>query len=192
MFRKKVIQKYETDKEGKLAPSRPVLVDYDKEQKIDYYKKRMKDKSLTDKQREYAAGKVKMLESGKGVIAITKDENFKGGKGKIRRVMVSGVNTKTGEKMVNRITSRNAEDTMKLNRKNIPILQKESYLEQEVHVKKKKGDSFKDEDLQETSSTVNPFQFKKIFHFIFKGKKGNGKSQSRAKNNVRLGKDYKN
>ena len=190
MEKKKVIHSFEKNKEGKLDPSRPVMVDYDKEQKIDYYKKRMKDSSLTKQQREYAASKVKMLESGKGVIAITKDENFKGGRGKIRRVMVSGVNTETGEKMVNRITSKKSDEAMKLNRQNVPILQVDSYIEQEAHIKKKKGDSFKDKDLQETSSTIHPFQFKRIFHYIFKASDTPERKKT-SKKNRDLGGDYR-
>ena len=190
MAKKKVIQSFEKNKEGKLDPSRPVMVDYDKEQKIDYYKKRMKDTSLTKQQREYAASKVKMLESGKGVIAITKDENFKGGRGKIRRVMVSGVNTETGEKMVNRITSKKSDEAMKLNRQNVPILQVDSYIEQEAHIKKKKGDSFKDKDLQETSSTIHPFDYKKVFKFIFHNKSSK-KRKDTSNNNLAKGKKYK-
>lgn len=119
-----VLSRYEKKPDGTLDGTKPIKVHYDKEEKIRYYTKRMKDPSLTDSQRYYASQKVQMLLSGKGVIAITADENFKGGKGKNRRVMISGVNPKTGKKMVNRIISSNTERTMKLNRQNTPILQK--------------------------------------------------------------------
>ena len=186
-----VLSRYEKKPDGTLDGTKPIKVHYDKEEKIRYYTKRMKDPSLTDSQRYYASQKVQMLLSGKGVIAITADENFKGGKGKNRRVMISGVNPKTGEKMVNRITSSNTERTMKLNRQNTPILQKDCYLDQEVHVKKKNGGAFQDADLIPTTSTIHPFDYQKVFRFIFKGKSTSKSSKKIAENNSRLGQKFK-
>lgn len=168
---KNAISRYEKKPDGTLDSSKPVWVNYDREEKIRYYTRRMNDSSLSQSQRFYAKQKVQMLTSGKGLIAITADENFKGGRGKNRRVMISGVNKETGEKMVNRITSSNTERTMKLNRQNTPILQKDCYLDQEVHVKKKGGGSFRDSDLTPTTSTIHPFDYKKVFKFIFDNKK---------------------
>ena len=185
-----VLSRYEKKPDGTLDGTKPIKVHYDKEEKIRYYTKRMKDPSLTDSQRYYASQKVQMLLSGKGVIAITADENFKGGKGKNRRVMISGVNPKTGEKMVNRITSKSSDQTIPLNRQGVPILQYDSHLDQEVYVKKKNGGAFQDADLIPTTSTIHPFDYRKVFRFIFKNKKTK-KGKEISHKNDRLGKGFK-
>lgn len=188
---KKVLSHFKKKSNGNLDTNNPIKVNYSKADKIKYYSARASDSSLTAQQKNYAKGKVKTLSSGKGLIAITDDKNFKGGKGKQRRVMISGINHETGEKMVNRISSTSSNTAMKLNRVGAPILQKESYLDQEVHIKKKKGSMFKDEDLVETTSTINPFDYKKVFKFIFKGDSSDNQSRKLAERNTRLGKKYK-
>ena len=113
-----------------------------------------------------------MLTTGKGKIFLTKDEHFKGGNEKIRRVMQSGYNPENNSFAVNRISSTG---DIKLNRQHVPILQKESYIDTEVHVKKKKSGLFLKEDLIETSSTINPYDYKKVFKSIGKKQSNDAK-----------------
>lgn len=104
---------------------------------------------------------------------------------------LTGVDKKTGEKAVNRITTSTNEENEKLTRQNVPILQKKSKIEQKIYVKKKKGGSITDKDLKETSSTINPFDYKRIFKFIFKGRHNDKKSKKIAQSNTKIGKKYK-
>lgn len=188
-MKRKAIKNY-PNKNGVLDTSKPNYTTYDLESKIKYYKKRSTDPKLTNNQKEYAVTKLKMLTTGKGRIYITDDQSFKGGKGKPRRVMVSGINSEDNFLMVNPITSSKKDTTMKLNRKGVPILQKDSYLDQHVNIKKKKGDKFTSKDLKETTSTINPWDYKKTFKFLFHSKK-TPLNEVTSKNNNRLGKKYK-
>lgn len=70
-------------------------------------------------------------------------------------------------------------------------MQKKSKIEQKIYVKKKKGGSITDKDLKETSSTINPFDYKRIFKFIFKGRHNDKKSKKIAQSNTKIGKKYK-
>ena len=170
---------------GKIDSNCPIYVDYNINDKIDYYKKRKNDYSLTKEQRYYADKKYKMLTTGKGRIFITKDEYFKGGKGKNRRVMLVGTNN--NNVMINEILGSKNNTRMKLNRSNVPILQKESYLDQQSYIKKKKGDLFNTKDLIDTTSTINPYDYDKAMKFIF----NDNKNIIISKKNKKMGKFYK-
>lgn len=186
-MKRNVLKEYEIVN-GKIDPDKPIYVEYDIEDKIEYYKKRKNDYSLTKEQRYYADKKYKMLTTGKGRIYVTEDEYFKGGKGKHRRVMLVGTNN--DNVMINKIYGSKAGNRIELSREDVPILQKESYLEQDSHIKKKHGGLFSKKDLTETTSTINPYDYDKVMKFIFKNT-SDSKLASVSKNNCRIGKDYK-
>ncbi len=191
MFMKKKVIDHFKFKDGKLDTSKPVMVDYSREEKLHYYENRLKNKkNLSHKQIFFAEKKIQMLKSGVGLIALTEDENFKGKNKSLRRVMISGVNEK-GEKMVNRITSEASDKRMILRRFQVPILQKKSYLDQQVYIKKKNGGPYTDKDLIETSSTINPFDRNRAMHFIFSGLRNDKDTLKTAENNIRIGKSFK-
>lgn len=167
----KIIKKFSKKDDGTLDTNHPILVHFNIKKKITYYEKRSKNRNLTKNQREYAAKKLEMLKTNIGRIYITDDSHFKGKLKSIRRVVFIGKDkNKIG---VNRITSSKKtanHENIKLNRKNVPILQKESYLDPEIYVKKKHGDLLKESDLIPTTSTVNPNQISKIKTIIFRSR----------------------
>lgn len=169
-MKRKVLEKYGYDHNGKLDYRNPVYVDYDVDDKIKYYGKRRNDISLSKEQREYADKKYRMLTTGIGRIYITSDEDFKGKKGSIRRVMISDIADNKDDVLVNRITSSNKSTTRKLRNDDVPILQNESYLDQQCYLKKKKsgGKNFKISEMHETTSTINPYDYGDSMRFIFK------------------------
>lgn len=125
-----------------------------------------------------------MLTTGIGRIYITSDEDFKGKNGSIRRVMISDIADNKDDVLVNRITSSNKSTTRKLRNDDVPILQNESYLDQQCYLKKKKsgGKNFKISEMQETTSTINPYDYSDSMKFIFK------KGSMYRDSNVRLSK----
>lgn len=98
--------------------------------------------------------------------------------------MISDIADNKDDVLVNRITSSNKSTTRKLRSDDVPILQNESYLDQQCYLKKKKsgGKNFKISEMQETTSTINPYDYSDSIKFIFK------KGSMYRDSNVRLSK----
>ncbi len=148
---------------------------YSVDEKIDYYSNRINDNSLTDNQRKFAKKKVSMLISGVGRIYLITDDQFGnqeyGSDFKIRRVVPTAINENNKNVLINGIYSRtNYFRNLKLNNYDdegfIPILNHESYLD--IQPKKKiDGTYFNLSDLEETTSTLNPFELDSVIDYVY-------------------------
>ena len=180
----KVGNEYKKDIKGK-----PFVVnkEYSLEEKIDYYSKRIGDKSLTQGQRDHAKMKVNILTTGVGRIYTIADKelgNPNYDNNKPRRVVATAINHKTGNMLINGLyTTPSYYNKLKINCYDvdgrIPMLDHESYLN--VQAKKKLDNTFFNiKDLSETTSIVDPLQLDDILRYVYP----NGKSSYIQSKNV--------
>lgn len=143
------------------------------DEKIDYYSNRINDKSLTSRQRKYAKIKTSMLTSGIGRIFLIKDGEL-GNRNqplKDRRVIPTAINYRNGNTLINGIyTSTNKFKDLEISTLDdegrIYILNKTSFLDIQSRMKDK-NKYFNIKDLNETTSTINPFQLKDVINYVY-------------------------
>lgn len=148
---------------------------YSVEEKIDYYSKRINDDKLRETQRRYARIKVGMLTSGVGRVYIINDQKLGNPNSKIRRVVPTAINELNKNVLINPIYSHDSRFRKKIRRfysekedgdYKIPIFYKESFLDVEAR-KKSEDEYFNLDDLQETTSTVDPFQLDELLNYVY-------------------------
>lgn len=150
------------------------------EKKIEYYKKRITDITLTQKQREYAAKKVNMYTSSIGRIYIINDQLLGNPEAKDRNVIVTSKNKKTNEVLINGIyTSDFRNNRIRIQTDSINVLSYDSYIDRRARYKNDYLNSFivnsnieffKESDLEETTATISPYDIDKINKILYSGK----------------------
>lgn len=149
------------------------------ENKIEYYKKRITDITLTQDQREYAAKKVNMYTSSIGRIYIINDQLLGNPEAKDRNVIVTSKNKKTNEVLINGIyTSDFRNNIIRIQTDSINVLSYDSYIDRRARYKNDYLNSFivnsnieffKESDLEETTATISPYDIDKINKILYSG-----------------------